>query len=148
MLFRSPPEKRARIAQETLDIYAPLAGRIGMQRLRDELEELAFRHLSPEAHQAISERLRDLRAKNGRAIRRVEEELTEEFAKRGIEAAVAGRQKAPYSVWRKMERKSISFEQLSDIFGFRIIVGDLEDCYRALGVVHSKWPSVDRKSTR
>ena len=137
-----PLDKRARVAQETLDIYAPLAGRIGMQRLREELEELAFRHLSPEAHRAISERLRDLRAKNGRAIRRVEEELTEEFVTRGIEAAVTGRQKTPYSVWRKMERKSISFEQLSDIFGFRIIVGSVEDCYRALGVVHIKWPSV------
>ena len=137
-----PPEKRARIAQETLDIYAPLAGRIGMQRLREELEELAFRHLSPEAFRTIGERLHDLRTRNGRAIRRVEEELTEEFARRGIEAAVAGRQKTPYSVWRKMERKSISFEQLSDIFGFRIIVRTVEDCYRALGVVHTKWPSV------
>lgn len=137
-----PPEKRARIAQETLDIYAPLAGRIGMQRLREELEELAFRHLSPEAFRTIGERLHDLRTRNGRAIRRVEEELTEEFERRGIEAAVTGRQKTPYSVWRKMERKSISFEQLSDIFGFRIIVGAVEDCYRALGVVHTKWPSV------
>ena len=137
-----PPEKRARIAQETLDIYAPLAGRIGMQRLREELEELAFRHLSPEAFRTIGERLHDLRTKNGRAIRRVEEELTGEFGRRGIEAAVTGRQKTPYSVWRKMERKSISFEQLSDIFGFRIIVGTVEDCYRALGVVHTKWPSV------
>jgi guanosine-3',5'-bis(diphosphate) 3'-pyrophosphohydrolase len=137
-----PTEKRARIAQETLDIYAPLAGRMGMQRLREELEELAFRHLMPEAYQTIESRLHDLRAKNGRNIKRIEKELTEEFAKRGIEAAVAGRQKTPYSVWRKMERKSIAFEQLSDVFGFRIIVGQTEDCYRALGVVHTKWPSV------
>ena len=141
-LHHVPLEKRARISQETLDIYAPLAGRIGMQRLREELEELAFRHLSPEAFDAIAERLHDLRAKNGRAIKRVEEELTQEFSTRGIEAGVTGRQKTPYSVWRKMERKSISFEQLSDIFGFRIIVGPIEDCYRALGVVHTKWPSV------
>ncbi len=137
-----PPDKRARIAQETLDIYAPLAGRIGMQRLREELESLAFRHLMPEAYLAIETRLEELRAKNGRIIRRVEEELTEEFAKRGIEAAVTGRQKTPFSVWRKMERKSISFEQLSDIFGFRIVVGTVEDCYAALGVVHTKWPTV------
>ncbi|MFY9656894.1 MAG: bifunctional (p)ppGpp synthetase/guanosine-3',5'-bis(diphosphate) 3'-pyrophosphohydrolase [Methylocystis sp.] len=137
-----PPEKRARIAQETLDIYAPLAGRIGMQRLREELESLAFRHLTPEAYLAIETRLEELRAKNGRIIRRVEEDLKEEFAKRGIEAAVTGRQKTPYSVWRKMERKSISFEQLSDIFGFRIVVGDVEACYAALGVVHTKWPTV------
>ncbi len=137
-----PPEKRARIAQETLDIYAPLAGRIGMQRLREELESLAFRHLMPEAYLAIETRLEELRAKNGRIIRRVEQELKEEFAKRGMEAAVTGRQKTPYSVWRKMERKSISFEQLSDIFGFRIVVGNVEECYAALGVVHTKWPTV------
>ncbi|MFO1103994.1 MAG: bifunctional (p)ppGpp synthetase/guanosine-3',5'-bis(diphosphate) 3'-pyrophosphohydrolase [Methylocystis sp.] len=137
-----PQDKRARIAQETLDIYAPLAGRMGMQRLREELEGLAFRHLMPEAHQTIEQRLHDLRTKNGRIIRRIEDELTREFAARGITAAVTGRQKSPYSVWRKMERKSISFEQLSDIFGFRIIVGSVEDCYRALGVVHTKWPNV------
>ena len=137
-----PMEKRARIAQETLDIYAPLAARIGMQKLREELEGLAFRHLSPEAYQTIETRLHELRAKNGRNIKRIEEELTREFSARGIEAAVTGRQKTPYSVWRKMERKSISFEQLSDIFGFRIIVGEVEDCYRALGVAHTKWPSV------
>ncbi len=137
-----PPEKRARIAQETLDIYAPLAGRIGMQRLREDLEGLAFRHLTPEVYQTIEQRLHDLRAKNGRIIKRIEDELTREFSARGIEAAVTGRQKSPYSVWRKMERKSVSFEQLSDIFGFRIIVGEIEDCYRALGVVHTKWPSV------
>ena len=141
-LHHVPTEKRARIAQETLDIYAPLAGRIGMQRLREELEELAFRHLSPEAFKAIAERLHDLRTKNGRAIKRVEEELRQEFINRGIEAAVTGRQKTPFSVWRKMERKSISFEQLSDIFGFRIIVGPVEDCYQALGLIHTKWPSV------
>jgi GTP pyrophosphokinase len=137
-----PLEKRARISQETLDIYAPLAGRMGMQRLRDELEGLAFRHLMPEAYQTIEKRLHDLRVKNGRIIKKIEDELTHEFAARGIEAAVTGRQKTPYSVWRKMERKSISFEQLSDIFGFRIIVGAIEDCYRALGVVHAKWPNV------
>lgn len=137
-----PQEKRARIAQETLDIYAPLAGRMGMQRLREELEGLAFRHLMPEAYQTIEQRLHDLKAKNGRIIKRIEDELAEEFSARGIEAAVTGRQKTPYSVWRKMERKSVSFEQLSDIFGFRIIVGAVEDCYRALGVVHTKWPSV------
>jgi GTP diphosphokinase / guanosine-3',5'-bis(diphosphate) 3'-diphosphatase len=137
-----PPEKRARIAQETLDIYGPLAGRMGMQRLREELEDLAFRHLKPDAHHAISTRLHDLRVKNGRIIKRIEEELGKEFSARGIEAAVAGREKSTYSVWRKMERKSVSFEQLSDIFGFRILVGETEDCYRALGVIHIKWPNV------
>jgi len=141
-LHHVPPEKRARIAQETLDIYAPLAGRIGMQRLREELEGHAFRHLMPEAFLAIEKRLEELRLKNGRIIKKVEDELAREFLARGMEAAVSGRQKSPYSVWSKMERKSVSFEQLSDIFGFRIVVGTVEECYAALGVVHTKWPTV------
>ena len=137
-----PPDKRKRIAEETLDIYAPLAGRMGMQAMRNELEELAFRHLTPEAAEMISSRLKELEVKNGPIIRRIEQELQQEFAMRGIEAEVKGRQKAPYSVWRKMERKSIAFEQLSDIYGFRVVVPDVDDCYRVLGVVHTKWPTV------
>ena len=137
-----PPDKRKRIAEETLDIYAPLAGRMGMQGVRDELEALAFRHLMPEAFETISHRLNELHAKNGPIIRRIEQELQQELKLRGIDAEVKGRRKAPYSVWRKMERKSIGFEQLSDIYGFRIIVANVEDCYRVLGVVHTKWPTV------
>src|SRR5580658_6254258 len=137
-----PPEKRARIAQETLDIYGPLAGRMGMQGLRSELEELSFRHLMPEAHAMILARLEELKTKNGAIIAKIEKELTDQFAKRGIKVAVKGRQKQAYSVWRKMERRSIAFEQLSDIYGFRIIVDSLEDCYAAVGVAHTTWPSV------
>jgi GTP pyrophosphokinase len=137
-----PVEKRKRIAEETLDIYAPLAGRMGMQSMRNELEELAFKHLMPEAFETISKRLKDLERKNGAIIRRIEQELQQELTQRGIAAHVQGRQKAPYSVWRKMERKSIAFEQLSDIYGFRIVVPNTEDCYRVLGVVHTKWPTV------
>ncbi|WP_219323153.1 bifunctional (p)ppGpp synthetase/guanosine-3',5'-bis(diphosphate) 3'-pyrophosphohydrolase [Methylovirgula sp. HY1] len=137
-----PSDKQARIAQETLDIYAPLAGRMGMQNIRDELEDLAFRHLMPEASQMIKAKLDELREKNGQIIAQVERELRDEFSARGIEARVEGRQKQPYSVWRKMERKSIAFEQLSDIFGFRVVVKTTEDCYRAIGVVHTKWPNV------
>ncbi len=137
-----PVEKRKRIAEETLDIYAPLAGRMGMQSMRNELEELAFKHLMPEAFETISKRLKDLERKNGAIIRRIEQELQQELTQRGIAAHVQGRQKAPYSVWRKMERKSIAFEQLSDIYGFRIVVPNPEDCYRVLGVVHTKWPTV------
>ena len=137
-----PPDKRKRIAEETLDIYAPLAGRMGMQGVRDELEALAFSHLMPEACETINHRLNDLHAKNGPIIRRIEQELSQELKLRGIDADVKGRRKAPYSVWRKMERKSIGFEQLSDIYGFRIIVASVEDCYRVLGVVHTKWPTV------
>src|ERR1700691_5195414 len=137
-----PAEKQARIAEETLDIYAPLAGRMGMQSMRDELEELAFRHLMPEAAATIKTRLDELKEKNGKIIASVEKELRDELSARGIEATVEGRQKLPYSIWGKMERKSIAFEQLSDIFGFRVCVNTVEDCYRVIGVVHTKWPSV------
>ncbi|WOJ89095.1 bifunctional (p)ppGpp synthetase/guanosine-3',5'-bis(diphosphate) 3'-pyrophosphohydrolase [Methylocapsa polymorpha] len=135
-------DKRARIAEETLDIYAPLAGRMGMQRMRDELEDLAFRHLMPDAYAMIAARLEELHKKNGKIIVKIEKELADELAARGIDAKVEGRQKQPYSVWRKMERKSIAFEQLSDIFGFRVIVSSVEDCYRVIGVVHTKWAVV------
>ena len=135
-------EKRARIAQETLDIYAPLAGRMGMQNLRDELENLSFKHLMPDAFAMISTRLEDLRNTNSELIKTIENELTEELAQRGIKASVRGRQKQPYSVWSKMERKSIAFEQLSDIFGFRVLVNEVDECYRVIGVVHTKWPMV------
>ena len=136
------PEKRARIAEETLDIYAPLAGRMGMQRLREELEDLAFRHLMADAHATIEARLNDIGRNNVRRIAAIEGEITEALAAEGIEAEVKGRQKQPYSVWRKMERKSITFEQISDIFGFRILVGTTVECYRALGVLHTRWSSV------
>src|SRR5215470_7261696 len=137
-----PDDKRARIAAETLDIYAPLAGRMGMQSIRDELEDSAFRHLMPGPYAMIAGRLEDLRRKNGRIIAKIERELGSELAARNIAARVEGRQKQPYSVWRKMERKSISFEQLSDIFGFRVVVENIEDCYRVIGVVHTKWAVV------
>ncbi|VTZ51497.1 GTP pyrophosphokinase rsh [Methylocella tundrae] len=137
-----PAEKRARIAEETLDIYAPLAGRMGMQGMRDELEDLSFKHLMPDAYAMIQTRLEDLRQKNGKIIATIERELADELAARGIKAHVEGRQKQPYSVWRKMERKSIAFEQLSDIFGFRVVVQSVEDCYRVIGVVHTKWAVV------
>jgi len=137
-----PPEKRARIAEETLDIYAPLAGRMGMQGMRDELEDLSFKHLKPDAYQMILERVADLNRKNGELIKNIETELTDALKAKGIDALVEGRQKHPYSIWTKMERKSIAFEQLSDIFGFRIIVGTIEQCYRVIGVIHTHWSAV------
>jgi guanosine-3',5'-bis(diphosphate) 3'-pyrophosphohydrolase len=137
-----PQAKRARIAQDTLDIYAPLAGRMGMQGLRSELEDLAFRYLMPEAQTLILARLEELKTKNGALIARIADELKDQFARRGIKCDVHGRQKQAYSIWRKMERNSISFEQLSDIYGFRILVDKVEDCYEAVGVAHTTWPSV------
>ena len=137
-----PPDKRKRIAEETLDIYAPLAGRMGIQEMREELEELAFQNLDPEAYEAIKRHLNELSAKNEKLVEEIEKTLTTKLRAQGIEATVTGRQKRPYSIWRKMERKSVSFEQLSDIFAFRIIVNTIDECYRALGVVHTSWPMV------
>ena len=137
-----PAAKRARIAEETLDIYGPLAGRMGMQGMREELEDLAFRQLMPEAHTMIVARLEELKVRNGPIIAKIEKELTEQFAKRGVKVQVKGRQKQPYSIWRKMERKSLAFELLSDIYGFRILVPTVEDCYAAVGVAHTTWPTV------
>jgi len=137
-----PTESRRRTAQETLDIYAPLAARMGMQEMRVELEDLGFRELNPEAYRVISQRLQALAERNRDLISEIEQQLTSKFADRGIASIVAGRQKRPYSIWCKMERKSVGFEQLSDIFGFRVIVSDVEECYRALGIVHTTWPVV------
>lgn len=136
------PEKRARIAEETLEIYAPLAGRMGIQEMRDELEDLAFRNLKPQAYDTIAQRLDNLSSRSGPLVETIEHDLAERLAEKGITATVYGRRKRPYSIWKKMERKSLAFEQLSDIFAFRIIVDTLDDCYRALGVVHTAWPMV------
>ncbi|WP_062234461.1 RelA/SpoT family protein [Aureimonas sp. N4] len=135
-------EKRARIAQETMDIYAPLAGRMGMQDMREELETLSFKHLNPEAFETISTRLAELMDRHALTINEIERTLTEKLKENGIEAQVSGRQKKPYSVFSKMQRKALSLEQLSDIFGFRVLVGTEEDCYRTLGIVHRTWPLV------
>ena len=134
------PEKRARISEETMDIYAPLAGRMGMQDMRDELEDLSFRYLNPEAYETVTNRLSELSARNEGLITKIEDELRDLLVANGlVDAVVKGRQKKPYSVFRKMQSKSLSFEQLSDVYGFRIIVGDIPACYRALGIVHTRW---------
>jgi RelA/SpoT family (p)ppGpp synthetase len=141
-LSHVPPETRRRTAEETLDIYAPLAGRMGMHEMREELEDLAFRELNPEAHAVVSERLDSLEQKNSGLVTEIERQLAKKLSDRGIEAEVSGRRKRAYSIWRKMERKSVGFEQLSDIFGFRVVVKTLPECYQALGVVHTTWPVV------
>jgi len=137
-----PVESRRRVAEETLEIYAPLAGRMGMQEMREELEDLSFREINANAYGAINERLEDLAQKSREAISEVEQQLTKKLADRGIAAKVQGRRKRAYSVSRKMERKSVGFEQLSDIFGFRVVVKTLADCYAAVGIVHTTWPVV------
>jgi guanosine-3',5'-bis(diphosphate) 3'-pyrophosphohydrolase len=137
-----PPASRRRIAEETLDIYAPLAGRMGMQEMREELENLSFRSLDPEAYAVVMQRLDALADRNRNLIGEIESQLSANLAKNGIPARVSGRRKQPFSIWTKMERKSVGFEQLSDIFGFRVVMKDVEACYRALGVVHTTWPVV------
>ncbi|SFO27372.1 guanosine-3',5'-bis(diphosphate) 3'-pyrophosphohydrolase [Bradyrhizobium sp. Ghvi] len=137
-----PTESRRRIAEETLDIYAPLAGRMGMQEMREELEDLSFRTLDPEAYAVVMQRLDALAERNRNLIGEIEDQLSNNLRHRGLGARVYGRRKKPFSIWTKMERKSVGFEQLSDIFGFRLVVNDIEACYRALGIVHTTWPVV------
>ena len=141
-LHHMKPEKRARIAEETMEIYAPLAGRMGMHDMREELETLSFQYLNAEAFATVTERLAELRERHAGTIEQIEETLTARLEEKGIAASVSGRQKKPYSVFNKMQRKALSLEQLSDIFGFRVIVADEEDCYRTLGIVHRTWPLV------
>src|SRR5690606_6233952 len=117
-----PEQKRLRIAEETMDIYAPLAGRMGMQDMREELEDLAFRTINPEAYRTVTERLADVFERNRSVISEIEGALSGLFEKYEINATVKSRLKKPWSVFRKMETKALSFEQLSDIFGFRVIV--------------------------
>jgi guanosine-3',5'-bis(diphosphate) 3'-pyrophosphohydrolase len=136
------PAKRKIIAEETMDIYAPLAGRMGMQWLREELEDHAFRWLNPEAYAAVVERLRILRERNQGLIDEIEEALTTRLEEAKVKGIVAGREKKPYAIWSKMERKQISLEQLSDIYGFRIVLPKVADCYHALAVVHTAWHAV------
>ena len=135
-------EKQAQKARETMDIYAPLAGRMGMQWMREELEDLAFRVLNPEGRQSIIRRFIMLQKESGDVIHRITGDMRAELSKAGIEAEVYGRAKKPYSIWRKMEEKEQGFSRLSDIYGFRIITRTEEDCYRALGAIHRRWRAV------
>ena len=136
------PAKRKIIAEETMEIYAPLAGRMGMQWLREELEDHAFRWLNPEGYAAVVDRLKILRDRNLGLIEEIERALTKRLQEAKVPALVASREKKPYAIWSKMERKQISLEQLSDIYAFRIVVDEVMDCYRALAVVHTRWHAV------
>ncbi|HEY5347239.1 MAG TPA: HD domain-containing protein, partial [Rhizomicrobium sp.] len=139
------PEKRRLIAQETVDIYAPLAGRIGMQNMREELEDLAFAELDPEARGSIVTRFSRLDAGGSERVGRIADQIKRRLAEQGMDAWVYGRGKRPFSIWRKLQTKKLNFEQLSDIFGFRVIVGSIPDCYRALGVIHTSWQMVPER---
>ena len=136
------PEKQAQKARETMEIYAPLAGRMGMQWMRDELEDLAFRVLNPEARNSIIRRFITLQRETGDVVHKITADIRLELEKAGIEADVYGRAKKPFSIWRKMQEKELTFSSLSDIYGFRVICGSQADCYRILGVIHQRWRAV------
>ena len=138
----SSADKRRRIARETMDIYAPLAERIGMQLFKDELQDLAFAELNPDARESILARLEFLREQGGDLLERVRKQLARDLEEGGTEAEVSGRVKSPYSIWRKMEQRNLSFEQLSDTVAFRVVVDDVGDSYQALGILHSRYPTV------
>ena len=138
-----PPKKQVKKARETMDIYAPLAGRVGMQWMREELEDLAFRVLNPEARNSIMRRFITLQREAGDVVEKITADILAELEAEGVkDADVHGRAKKPYSIWHKMEEKKIPFSRLSDIYGFRVITGNETDCYRALGAIHRRWRAV------
>jgi GTP diphosphokinase / guanosine-3',5'-bis(diphosphate) 3'-diphosphatase len=140
-----PEHKRERISRETLEVYAPLARSIGCNRIATELEDLAFTYINPEGRNAILLRLGELREKTDDAIKGITRDIELHLAEAGIKARIAGREKSPYSIWKKLQRKSLGFAQLSDIFAFRVIVMSEDECYRALGVLHRTWPCVQER---
>jgi guanosine-3',5'-bis(diphosphate) 3'-pyrophosphohydrolase len=140
--FIKSDEKRRRIARETMDIYAPLAERIGMYEFMQEMQTLAFRELEPDAYASIAKRLEQLHKGEGDLIERIGKGIGTYLEAQGVKAQVQGREKHPFSIWRKMAERHVSFEQLSDVMAFRVIVDSVEDCYRALGIVHQRWPVV------
>lgn len=135
-------EKQAQKARETMEIYAPLAGRMGMQWMREELEDLSFKVLNPEARNSIIRRFLTLQRESGDVVHKITADIRTELDKVDIDATVYGRAKKPYSIWRKMQEKDLAFSRLSDIYGFRVICGSVADSYRILGVIHQRWRAV------
>jgi len=138
----SDENRRVRIAKETMEIYAPLSDRMGMNHIRDELEDLSFQKLNPEARNLVVERL-SLNKKNRENIfKEIFIKFTSVLKSNGIKAEIVGREKTPFAIWRKMQSKRVSLEQLTDIIGFRIIVDNIEACYKVLGIFHSNWSTI------
>ena len=135
-------DKQAQKARETMDIYAPLAGRMGMQWMREELEDLAFRVLNPEGRNSIIRRFITLQRETGDVVEKIQTDMEHEMDKAGLAVDIYGRAKKPYSIWRKMQEKEQGFSRLSDIYGFRIITQSESDCYAALGAIHQRWFAV------
>ncbi len=137
--FVSKKEKQIRKAKETMEIYAPLADRMGMNRIRDELEDLSFQVLNPNARKLIKDRLDQIKENNLNNFNNISEDFSNLLKENKLVAKIYGREKTPFSIWRKIQQKRISLEQITDIIGFRIILDDVPSCYRALGIFHSKW---------
>ncbi len=138
-------EKKKRIARETMEIYAPLAERMGMHRIRDELEDLSFKVLNNEARELINKRLDEIKDDNENSFNSISYQFSDLLNQNNLEAEIIGREKTPFSIWRKVQKKRTSLEQISDIIGFRIILNNIEDCYRALGIFHKKWNCIPGK---
>ncbi len=137
--FVTKKEKQIRKAKETMEIYAPLADRMGMNRIRDELEDLSFQVLNPNARKLIKDRLDQIKENNLNNFNTISEDFSNLLKENELTAKIYGREKTPFSIWRKIQQKRISLEQITDIIGFRIILNDVSSCYKALGIFHSKW---------
>ena len=138
-------EKRQRIAQETMEIYAPLADRMGMHRIRDELEDLSFEILNTDARKLIKNKLDEIKSDTKDVFESLSFELSEILNDNNINAKIQGREKTPFSIWRKVQKKRVSLEQITDIIGFRINVSSLDECYKTLGIFHKKWNCIPGK---
>ncbi len=143
--FVKTEEKKIRKAKETMEIYAPLADRMGMNRIRDELEDLSFEVLNPKARKLIKDRLDNIKDNNLTTFKNISEELFSLLKNKNVNAKIYGREKTPFSIWRKIQKKRTSLEQITDIIGFRIILDNVQECYRALGIFHSKWNCIPGK---
>ena len=138
-------EKKERIAKETMEIYAPLADRMGMHRIRDELEDLSFKVLNNEARELIKRRLNEIKEDNVNSFNSISYQFSDLLNQHNLNAEIMGREKTPFSIWRKVQKKRTSLEQISDIIGFRVILGNIEDCYKALGIFHKEWNCIPGK---
>ncbi len=138
-------ERKKRISKETMEIYAPLADRMGMNRIRDELEDLSFQVLNGEARKLIKKRLDEIKHDKEDSFNLISNQFSDLLYEENISAEIIGREKTPFSIWRKLQKKRISLEQISDIIGFRIILTNVEECYKTLGIIHSKWNCIPGK---
>jgi GTP diphosphokinase / guanosine-3',5'-bis(diphosphate) 3'-diphosphatase len=138
-------EKKERIAKETMEIYAPLADRMGMHGIRDELEDLSFKVLNNKARELIKKRLDEIKDDKVNSFNSISLEFSGLLNEYQIKAEIIGREKTPFSIWRKVQKKRISLEQISDIIGFRVILENIEDCYKALGIFHNRWNCIPGK---